>query len=134
MTGQAKLSPEKEAEEKKKKHKPQDFIRLYDTIVENNAEIVALPGAAGTNLIESINSQSLLYKAHRAMHIGVAFVGMKKYAEALAFFERAVEYAEQAKKAVTKFDHPDQVKKVIRSFMSLVMFSIWIFGFESFLI
>ena len=36
MTNKAKTSPEREAEEKKKKHKPQDFIRLYDTVVEVN--------------------------------------------------------------------------------------------------
>ena len=52
------------------------------------------------------------------MHIGVAFVRMTTYTEALASVERAVEYAEEAKKAVTKFDHPDHVKKMIRDYLS----------------
>ncbi|OQV15675.1 Signal recognition particle subunit SRP68 [Hypsibius exemplaris] len=120
MTGHAKLSPEKDAEEKKKKHKPQDFIRLYDTVVENNTEIVALPGAAGTSLVETLNTQSLLYKAHRALHIGSAFVAAKKYAEGLAFFGRVGEYAEQAKKSLPKFDNPKEVQKELDDLTSAV--------------
>ena len=51
MEGVAKLSPEKAAEEAAKKHKPQDFIRLYDTIVEVSRSLrpkMFLLGITGT--------------------------------------------------------------------------------------
>ena len=99
MKGQVALSPEKEAEEKTKKHKPQDFVRLYDTIVENCEETAALPGVTGTAVMESMNSQGLIYKAYRALYIGQAFAGVKKYPEALTFFARVNELCSLAKKS-----------------------------------
>ncbi|GAV09756.1 hypothetical protein RvY_19242 [Ramazzottius varieornatus] len=98
MKGQVPLSPEKEAEEKAKKHKPQDFVRLYDTIVENCEETAALPGVVGTAVMESMTSQGLIYKAYRALYIGQAFAGVKKYPEALTFFSRVNELSSLAKK------------------------------------
>ncbi|XP_055345647.1 signal recognition particle subunit SRP68-like isoform X2 [Paramacrobiotus metropolitanus] len=102
MRGKVKLSAEKEAEERKKKHKAQDYIRLYDTMVENNNETVALTGVTGTALMESLNASTQLYKGFRALHIGDAFVSVKKFPEALTFYARAAEFADAAVKALSK--------------------------------
>ena len=67
-------------------------------------ETAALPGVNGTKLMESANSEATVYKAFRALYIGAAFVGVKKFPEAMTFFARASEFRDQAKKALAKSD------------------------------
>ena len=84
---------------KSKKAKPQDLIRLYDTVLANVGEMEALKEvAADKALCKDLKQTAGYIKAHRALAVAEAYAGLKKWPEAMALFGRAQERAGTAEK------------------------------------
>lgn len=84
----------------KKSVKPQDLIRPYEIIIQNLSEMTQLPGIdSNSNFIEEVNSQILAYKAHRCYYIAQAYSSVNKWVEAMALYQRALDYSQRALKS-----------------------------------
>lgn len=85
-----------------KKGRPQDFARLYDSIIQNFSEVLLLPGLEGKRLLDDVQVQITGYKALRCFHIGQSYVSIKKWKEAMALYDRSLKYASDALVAYQK--------------------------------
>ncbi|VDK27323.1 unnamed protein product [Gongylonema pulchrum] len=75
-----------------KKTKPQDLIRLYDTVIETCEEILKLPGAASCEQLKvAYGIKVEYYRAFRCFYMAEAHAGISKWAEASALHERAMQ-------------------------------------------
>ncbi|CAK8697291.1 unnamed protein product [Clavelina lepadiformis] len=90
--------------------KPTDFIRLYDGIIQNLGEVVGLPGVAGdADLQGEVDAQKIAFQAFRCFYIAQAYVDDKKWAEAMALYDRVLEHSKKTIKMLqdvtcTEFD------------------------------
>ncbi|XP_022089362.1 signal recognition particle subunit SRP68-like [Acanthaster planci] len=83
----------------KKVTKPQDLIRIYDTILQNLAEIPQLAGLEDDdNLQQEIKAKSLKFKAFRCFYLAQSYTASKKWREASALYERVLKHIETANK------------------------------------
>uniref|UniRef100_A0A914UKZ0 Signal recognition particle subunit SRP68 n=1 Tax=Plectus sambesii TaxID=2011161 RepID=A0A914UKZ0_9BILA len=87
-----------------KKAKAQDLIRLYDTVIQNFTEIVALPGATNDSALQTaFNAKIAYYRAFRCFFVAEAYANLKKWNEAASLYDRTLENstsaAQQLKKA-----------------------------------
>jgi len=81
--------------------KPQDVARLYDIIIQSLSEVVLLPGLDDDNeLIESVHAQELTYKSHRCYWSAETYATLKKWKEALALYDKVLNYAQTALNAL----------------------------------
>ncbi|XP_023231585.1 signal recognition particle subunit SRP68-like [Centruroides sculpturatus] len=86
----------------KKSTKPQDLIRPYEIIIQNLSEMTQLSGIdSNSNFIEEVNNQILAYKAHRCYYIAQAYSSVNKWVEAMALYQRALDYSQRALKSDT---------------------------------
>lgn len=77
--------------------RPLDLLRPYEVIVQNLTEMLQLPGVEeGSEFAEKVGSELLCYKAHRAHHVGQALAAAGRRVEAVALFNRGLQYAKQA--------------------------------------
>ncbi|XP_014241253.1 signal recognition particle subunit SRP68 [Cimex lectularius] len=83
-----------------KKAKPQDFIRLYELVLQNFNEMQQLP-CLETDLEYQADVQSSIkaYKCFRCYYIGEALTNTKKFREALAMYDKADLYCVQVDKS-----------------------------------
>ena len=86
----------------KKSPKPTDFMRLYDSIIQSLMEVVTLPGIEGDHdLLDELSAQQLAFQAFRCFYIAQVYVNEKKWAEAMALYDRVLERAKEALKAMS---------------------------------
>lgn len=79
------------------KCRPQDLVRPYEIIVQSLGEMLQLPGVEeSSEYAERIQAELLLYKAHRAHHIGQVLAAAGRFAETMALYRRARDYIGQA--------------------------------------
>ncbi|VDN02403.1 unnamed protein product [Thelazia callipaeda] len=84
-------------EQTDKKVKPQDLIRLCDTVIENCCEILALPGISFNKDLEAVYKiKAEYYRAFRCFCMAEAFVIVLKWNEADALYDRAAERIKNA--------------------------------------
>ncbi|MCP9264801.1 Signal recognition particle 68 [Dirofilaria immitis] len=78
-------------EPSRKKVKPQDLIRLCDTIIENSCEILELPGAAiNKDLQTEYKAKAEYYRAFRCFCLAEAHAALAKWNEANVLYDQAV--------------------------------------------
>ncbi|KRX92205.1 Signal recognition particle subunit SRP68 [Trichinella pseudospiralis] len=80
----------------KKGAKSQDLIRLYDSILQNFAELQQLPLI---KLDQCFADQMLYFRTLRCFHVAEIFYSQKKWPEALALYQRTVEYINELKQS-----------------------------------
>lgn len=86
-------------EDGKKPVRPQDLVRLYETVIQNLAEIPQLAGLEeDIEFRQKYEAQIGFYKAARCNYIAQAFLAAQKWPEAMALYQRATVYANKAKK------------------------------------
>ncbi|PVD38591.1 hypothetical protein C0Q70_01207 [Pomacea canaliculata] len=84
-------------EEGRKVTKPQDLVRLYDIIIQNLGEIPKLHGVEeDSTLEEESNTRIQGFKAYRLFYIARAYSSAKKWTEAIALYQRALDCAQKA--------------------------------------
>ncbi|EFO22206.1 signal recognition particle 68 [Loa loa] len=75
-----------------KKIKPQDLIRLCDTVIENSCEILELPGVVTNKDLElAYKVKAEYYRALRCFCLAEAHAALAKWNEANVLYDRAVE-------------------------------------------
>jgi len=89
---------EKEVEKGKKPIKPQDLVRLYDTVIQNYNEMPQLAGLEDDlELKQEMEAKVVYCKAHKCYFIALTYMGGQKWAETRALFQRAGAYANKVK-------------------------------------
>ncbi|CAI4223665.1 unnamed protein product [Auanema sp. JU1783] len=73
-----------------KKYKPQDLLRLYDSVIELCKECVELPGAAvDQTLIKAYNAKIEYFRTFRCYYMAASYAHLAKFFEAITLFEQA---------------------------------------------
>ena len=82
--------------EGKKTVKAQDVVRMYENMIQSLAEIPSLAGLEEDEKLSSdINTKITFYKAFRSYYIALAFIASQKWGEAMAVFQRSLQYVSQ---------------------------------------
>jgi len=78
--------------------KAQDIVRMYENMIQSLGEIPALAGLEeDETLAADIEAEMTFYKAFRSYYIALAFIVSQKWAEAMAVFQRSLQYLAQAR-------------------------------------
>uniref|UniRef100_A0A1I7TBV6 Signal recognition particle subunit SRP68 n=1 Tax=Caenorhabditis tropicalis TaxID=1561998 RepID=A0A1I7TBV6_9PELO len=86
-----------------KKSKPQDLLRLYDSVIEIYKEVTEIPGAEyDKNLIQAFEVKVEYYRAFRCFYMASSYSALHKYPEAAALFERTVSRIQDAEGKLKK--------------------------------
>ena len=76
-------------------------MRLYDSIIQSLMEVVTLPGIEGDHdLLDELSAQKVAFQAFRCFYIAQVYVNEKKWAEAMALYDRVLERANEALKSM----------------------------------
>jgi len=76
--------------------KAQDIVRMYENMIQSLGEITSLAGLEeDENLAADIEAEIIFYKAFRSYYIALAFIVSQKWAEAMAVFQRSLQYLAQ---------------------------------------
>ena len=85
----------------KKLPKQSDFIRLYDAVIQSLDDITNLAGVEkDQEFVDEIAAQKRAFQAYRCFHVAQTQVGEKKWAEAMALYDRVLDRANEALKAM----------------------------------
>ncbi|CAI2354051.1 unnamed protein product [Caenorhabditis sp. 36 PRJEB53466] len=80
-----------------KKSKPQDLLRLYDSVIEIYKEVAETPGAEYDKaLIQAFDVKVEYYRAFRCFYMASSFGALHRYAEASALFDRTLSRIQEA--------------------------------------
>jgi len=71
-----------------KRTKPDDLVRLYETLIQNFTEMAGLPGTDVENSKE-IAAKILSNKAFRCYYVGLSYAAIAKFGEAIALYNVA---------------------------------------------
>lgn len=86
-----------------KKSKPQDLLRLYDSVIEIYKEVAETPGAEyDKNLIQAFEVKVEYYKAFRCFYMASSYSALHKYSEAAALFDRTLSRIQDAEGKLKK--------------------------------
>ncbi|XGW03114.1 hypothetical protein V3C99_014816 [Haemonchus contortus] len=86
-----------------KKSKPQDLLRLYDSVIEVYKELLQLPGIEyNKDLTQAIPAKIEYYRAFRCHYMAAAYAALSRFGEAAALFERALQRVKEASKFVSQ--------------------------------
>ncbi|KAK9814357.1 hypothetical protein WJX72_004470 [[Myrmecia] bisecta] len=92
--------------------RPEDVVRLYDSLLSNVKDLgelaVELGGAAGEQLMDECAAQAAQFQAARCLYVAHSFLAAEKYLEAYALCQRAMERAEGAAKKHQECAKADQ--------------------------
>jgi len=92
---------------KGKTTKPEDLIRLYDSIIQCLTETGQLNGLQDDELIEKeIKAQITSYKAFRCFYIAQSYQMAKKWIESISLYDRVLEYVQDATNQLNKLQNP----------------------------
>jgi len=82
----------------KKVVKAQDVVRMYENIIQSLGEIPSLAGLEEDEDVSSVvEAEIVFYRAFRSYYIALAFIINQKWAEAMAIFQRSLQYVAQAR-------------------------------------
>ncbi|WKY10537.1 hypothetical protein Q1695_002700 [Nippostrongylus brasiliensis] len=86
-----------------KKTKPQDLLRLYDSVIEVYKELLQLPGVeSDKSLTQAIPAKIEYYRAFRCHYMAAAYAALSRFGEAGALFERALQRAKESGILISK--------------------------------
>ncbi|KAF7730401.1 signal recognition particle subunit srp68 [Apophysomyces ossiformis] len=78
--------------------KPQEMVKLYDGVLKNIENTRSLSVIKDDHAFESeLDILCRYYRAHRCAYVAMAYAGINKVAEAFALYQRAQNYATEAK-------------------------------------
>lgn len=89
----------------KRASKPDDFVRLFDNLIANMTDILALPGVdTDAAMSNDAEARRKLFRAYRCFHLAQCYQAAKLESEAAALFDRVSDHAKaltgtQAKEA-----------------------------------
>ncbi|VDO04441.1 unnamed protein product [Rodentolepis nana] len=71
-------------------HKPHEFARLYDTVLQNLQEVLSLPGEIEENvdIRTLIKAKILAYKAMKCYYLALAYLRSNRYLECSSLLQR----------------------------------------------
>lgn len=107
-----------QAQTEGKRVRPQDLARLYEIILQNVTEMQQISGMEEDTQYQSeVANLALTFKAFRCYYIALTLIDMKKWKEAVALYERASNYANDALKgkSCAEFDLQSELKKIVAS-------------------
>lgn len=98
-----------------KRVRPQDLTRLFEIILQNISEMQQISGMEEDSSYQNeIENLAVAFKAFRCYYIALTLVGMKRWKEAVAMYERSKKYASDALKTkLTEFNLKDGLEKLI---------------------
>ncbi|XP_017844104.2 signal recognition particle subunit SRP68 [Drosophila busckii] len=99
-----------------KRVRSQDLARLYEIILQNVTEMQQIGGMEeDTKYQNEVANLALTFKAFRCYYIALTLVDMKKWKEAVALYERASNYANEALKGkcCEEFQMQPDLKKMV---------------------
>lgn len=74
--------------------KPEDFVRLYDNLIANVTDVLALKGVdTDAAMANNAEAQRTLFKAHRCFHLAQCYHATHLEKEAAALFDRVTAHA-----------------------------------------
>lgn len=119
LIAQAKQSmkDDKPTLEGNKKVRAQDISRLYEIILQNVTELQQLNGLENDKEYQKeIENLSNAFKAFRCFYIAVTLVSLKRWKEAVAMYERSMNYASEAvKNKVNEFNLLSELNSLIKN-------------------
>lgn len=100
-----------------KKVKPQDLSRLYEIILQNVVELQQLSGFEQDSVYQKeMESLALSFKAFRCFYIALTLVGLKRWKESVAMYERSMKYSQEALKSKPRqFNLEADLKELIKT-------------------
>ncbi|KAG0174417.1 signal recognition particle subunit srp68 [Apophysomyces sp. BC1015] len=82
--------------------KPQELVKLYDDVLKNLESSRSLPVIKDDHAFESeLDTLTCFYRAHRCAYVALSYAGINKLAESFALYQRAQNYAVEAKQLQT---------------------------------
>ncbi|CAN8071893.1 unnamed protein product [Agarophyton chilense] len=100
-----------ESYKSKRASKPEDFVRLFDNIIANMTDILALKGVDNdAQVANDAEGRLTLFRSHRCYHLAQCYLAGHMQSEAAALFDRVAthaktltgKYAEEAEKVVNE--------------------------------
>eukprot|EP00741_Cyanophora_paradoxa_P011327 tig00020554_g10940.t1 len=82
--------------------RPEDLVRLYDTLLQNAAELAGVAGAE-----EEAGALSGAFRACRCLHLAEGYAAAEKWAEAVALYDRCRQHAAPALQRLKKMPKVD---------------------------
>lgn len=92
------------------KAKPDDYVRMYDNLIGNVSDMLALKGVdADAALVNEVTARKRLFQACRCFHLAQCYQAAQLPAEAAALFDRVAVHAS----AVTSGRYAVEAKRVV---------------------
>lgn len=119
-----KENKQQQLEMNNKKVRPQDLTRLYEIILQNVGELQGVQGMEQDEEYQrEVEGLNLSFKAFRCYYIAVTLVGLKRWKEAVAVYQRSTGYAEQV--AGMKGALPFGLQKEMRALLERIAGSVY---------
>jgi len=81
--------------EGKKTVKAQDIVLMYENMIQDLEEIPNLAGLEDESRAATNQSKITFYKSFRSYYFAQAFIASQKWGEAMAMFQRSLQYLKQ---------------------------------------
>lgn len=99
---------------KGKATKPEDLIRLYDSIIQSLTEVLQLPDLSEDEKITNmISVQITAYKAFRCFYIGQSYQQSKKWKESVSLYDRVQMYTQASSNQLLDFSELKNLQEKI---------------------
>ncbi|KAL7753325.1 signal recognition particle subunit srp68 [Sorochytrium milnesiophthora] len=84
-----------------------ELVGICDSIAQNLSELRDIPALSGdTSYLNEIQAKQAYYRAYRCQALATVYVAHKKYAEALALYQKAQEYMSTARLEMHRITFP----------------------------
>ncbi|GAQ90361.1 signal recognition particle subunit SRP68 [Klebsormidium nitens] len=101
-------------EKGEKAARPEDLVRLYDTLLQNVSDLSDIATSVRNRKEEDVElekaceAKQLALRASRCFYVAQSYSNAAKFAEAYVLFKRAAEQAQSASEAYRKVKRPDE--------------------------
>eukprot|EP00180_Rhodochaete_pulchella_P003908 Plantae.Rhodophyta-Rhodochaete_pulchella.ctg7140.p1 GENE.Plantae.Rhodophyta-Rhodochaete_pulchella.ctg7140~~Plantae.Rhodophyta-Rhodochaete_pulchella.ctg7140.p1 ORF type:complete len:387 (-),score=71.64 Plantae.Rhodophyta-Rhodochaete_pulchella.ctg7140:661-1671(-) len=73
--------------------KPEDLVRMYDNLIQNVTDILALPGVTGSDVETEMDDNRRRFRAYRCRFLAQSYMSAEQFKEATALFRHAASLA-----------------------------------------
>ncbi|VDM31680.1 unnamed protein product [Hydatigera taeniaeformis] len=93
-------------------HKPHEFARLYDSVVQNLHEVLTLPGGIQDNvdIRALIKAKIIAYQALRCYYLALAYLRSSRFLESFSLLQRCQAKVREAESSLLKADLPESTE------------------------
>lgn len=121
-----KENKQQQLEMNNKKVRPQDLTRLYEIILQNVSELQGVQGMEQDEEYQrEVDGLNLSFKAFRCYYIAVTLVGLKRWKEAVAVYQRSTGYAEEVVKRKGGQGLPFDLQKEMKALLERIAGSVY---------